>query len=82
MDKQQKTSEHVQNIKFSLDTQLNFMFCTCSPFFVYQLEVSLHFWRSWSTVRQSGAAVELADIILYLNLGLHTTGQVIFHRPL
>ena len=32
-DKQQKRGENVENIKFSLDTQLNFMFCTCSPIF-------------------------------------------------
>ena len=54
MDKQQKMGEHVENIKFSLDTQLNFMFSTCSPVFcclnARGLEVSLHFWRSWPTV--------------------------------
>ena len=32
-DKQQKTGEHVENIKFSLNTQLYFMFSTCSPVF-------------------------------------------------
>ena len=31
-DRQQKMGEHVENIKFSLDTQLNFMF-TFSPVF-------------------------------------------------
>ena len=53
-DKQQKTVEHVENIKFSLDTQLNFMFSTCSPIFcclsTRRLEVSLYFWQSWPTV--------------------------------
>ena len=39
MDKQQKTGENVENIKSSLDAQLNFMFSTFSPFFVvYPLE--------------------------------------------
>ena len=56
MDKQQKTGEHVENIKFSLDTQLNFMFSTCSPVFcclsARGLEVSSHFWQSWPTVRR------------------------------
>ena len=33
VDKQQKRGEHVENIKFSLDTQLNFMFSTCPPLF-------------------------------------------------
>ena len=28
-DKQQKMGEHVENIDFCLDTQLNFMFSTC-----------------------------------------------------
>ena len=38
-DKQQKMGENVENIKFSLDTQLNFMFSTYSPFFVvYSIE--------------------------------------------
>jgi hypothetical protein len=32
-DKQQKKGEHVENIKNSLDTQLNFIFSTCSPVF-------------------------------------------------
>ena len=32
-DKQQKRGENVENIKFSLDTQLNFMFSTYSPLF-------------------------------------------------
>ena len=32
-DKQQKGGENVENIKFSLDTQLNFMFCTYSTLF-------------------------------------------------
>ena len=53
-DKQQKTGENVENIKFSLDTQLNFMFSTFSPVFcclsARRLEVSLHFWQSWPTV--------------------------------
>ena len=52
--KQQKMGENVENIKFSLDTQLNFMFSTCSPVFcclsARGLEVSLHFWQSWPTV--------------------------------
>ena len=56
MDKQQKTGENVENIKFSLDTQLNFMFSTCSPVFcclsARGLEVSLHFWQSWPTVHR------------------------------
>ena len=34
-DKQQKRGENVKNIKFSLDTQLNFMFSTYSPVFGY-----------------------------------------------
>ena len=39
VDKQQKIGENVENIKFSLDTQLKFMFSTCSPVFViYPLE--------------------------------------------
>ena len=49
-----KTSENVENIKFSLNTQLNFMFSTCSTTFcclsARGLEVSLHFCQSWSTV--------------------------------
>ena len=32
-DKQQKRGENVENIKFTLDTQLNFMFSTYSPLF-------------------------------------------------
>ena len=37
--KQQKTGENVENIKFSWESQLNFMFSTCSPsFVVYPLE--------------------------------------------
>ena len=32
-DKQQKRGENVENIKCSLDTQLNFMFSTYSPIF-------------------------------------------------
>ena len=32
-DKQQKMGAHLQNIKFSLVTQLNFVFSTCSPIF-------------------------------------------------
>ena len=32
-DKQQKTGEHLKNIKFSLETQLNFMFFKYSPVF-------------------------------------------------
>ena len=31
VDKQQKRGENVENIKSSLDTQLNFMFSTLSP---------------------------------------------------
>ena len=40
MDKQQKMGEHVENIKFRLDTQLDFMLSTFSPVFVvvYPLE--------------------------------------------
>ena len=33
VDKQQKRGEHVENIQFSLDTQLNCMFSTCSTVF-------------------------------------------------
>ena len=51
VDKQQKKGE---DIKISLDTQLNFMFSKCSQVFccisARGLEVSLHFWRSWPTV--------------------------------
>jgi hypothetical protein len=59
--KQKKKGENVENIKFSLDTHLNFMFSTCSPVFcclsARGLEVSLHFWRSWPTVRPVGRPV-------------------------
>ena len=58
MDKQQKMGENVENIKFGLDTQLNFMLSTCSPIFcclsARGLEVSLHFWQSWPTVWHPG----------------------------
>ena len=70
MDKQQKTGEHVENIKFCLDTQLNFMFSTYSPVFyclsargldvsvtiTSKFEVSLHFWQSWPTVQRASRA--------------------------
>ena len=39
VDKQQKMGKNVENIKFSLGTQLNFMFSTWLPVFVvYPLE--------------------------------------------
>ena len=63
-DKQQKRGENVENINFSLDTQINCMFSTFSHIFCNlssrgpdgfflsksKFEVSLHFWRSWPTV--------------------------------
>jgi hypothetical protein len=43
VDKQQKRGEHVENIKFSLDTQLIFMFSTCPPLFVvYPIEGQMY----------------------------------------
>ena len=54
VDKQQTTCENVEIRKFSLGTQVNLMFSTCSPIFcclsARGLEVSLHFWQSWPTV--------------------------------
>ena len=40
VDQQQKKGEHVENIKFSWVSKLNFMFSTCSPgfFVVHPLE--------------------------------------------
>ena len=55
MDKQENTGENVENIKFSIDTQLNFMFLHVHSFFVVYplggLTFFLHFWQSWPTVR-------------------------------
>ena len=52
-----KKGESVEDIKFSVDTQLNFIFSTFSPTFcclsARGLEVSLHFWQSWPTVRRT-----------------------------
>ena len=58
VDKQQKMVEHEENIKFILDTQLNFMFSTSSASFfcvsARGLEVPLHVWQSWTTVGCGG----------------------------
>ena len=56
-DKQQKTVGQVENIKFSLDSQLNLMFSTCPTVFCCLSprgpNVSLHFKQSWPTVWRS-----------------------------
>ena len=60
MDKQQKMGENVENLKFSLDTQLDFMFLHVhvGP----DVKGFFTFWRFWPTVwrvviRRAGAAV-------------------------
>ena len=69
MDKQQKMCEDVENIRFSLDTHLNFMSYTCSPIFcclsARGLEVSLHLWQSWPTVRRWQRWVHYGTLLLY-----------------
>ena len=65
-DRQQKRGGNVENIKFSLDTQLNFMFSAYSTLFCclftrgpdvsHPSLIFLHFWGSWRTVRPNELA--------------------------
>ena len=61
LDKQHKTVGQVENTKFSWESKLKFIFCTCLTVFCClstrrpdlqaDLLLSLHFWWSWPTVR-------------------------------
>jgi hypothetical protein len=80
VDKQQKRGEHVENMKFSLDTQQSFMFLYLLTFFVFcfyplegqtyqavftsKFQVSLHFWQSWPTVQTGHSQVSIFPVLI------------------
>ena len=70
VDKQQKMDEHVENIRFSLETQLN-VSRIISMTITSKFEVSLHFWQSWPTVGHATPRPPLVPPALYADVEGH-----------